>query len=786
MTIDASATLCSEVPLAAEGAVYNYGAIGAQNGLHILGKIHNNGYIRVNGELTGEENIVEYEAGFCSVYQKCAVDSEESLLTALDSMDTKKWNNFVAADDLALTKDTTISAGVYLEIQSETFKIGENATLITYNNLDIHEDMVVDGCRENRHTNYGGWCGVGGNLTVKNVIKNSGHIELYKYCQALAEDMIDSSEGSQGSVGCGITITSLDELRSITKNENCPRMSVTWNLAEPVVLDCDLTIPDGLRLYIEGESTFIIPTDVTLGIGGAGVHLDAIDIAGALVNNGNVDAGAIIVSGLLENTGTISFTELIGCESAHIKNGGILAGVIDNQCMIESIAWAEGAKHFSLRFDRNYAWEYIFANVQSGDSVYFDALYDNCWLMVSGDTIIPDDIQISGLCTVHVLKGATLTTNGTSFSPHMMLIDGTWINNGSVDLDLLTVNGTVWNNGQIIVWEITGDKNIAGIAIVNQSSNSGQCVTILDLQDAPDNAGPGATIRCNQFAYGNGDSIILNTDIVVPEGITLEFGSVSKVYLTAGHTLTVNGTLLMQQQLYVAGNLVVNGNVTVDAANGEGSYFLNMFDLSLGGIALTDTGYCSVNGSIRVAKIDYSGQLISDLLSVLRGIDGSVFSARETDRYWYLANSSESALLCTVQKNDCILRLLDESGYVWQSASVSDGVLITGVEPGQYTLEVSKFGYVTCCYAVDTGNMMDGPSAQLVRRGNINGTCVGGTDVEITDLACLYQYLTEGKKEGSIQDETYFKAVTDVNGDGSVDVYDLQRLYEAVSGVRVF
>ena len=103
---------------------------------------------------------------------------------------------------------------------------------------------------------------------------------------------------------------------------------------------------------------------------------------------------------------------------------------------------------------------------------------------------------------------------------------------------------------------------------------------------------------------------VLTASIVVPEGITLEFSSVSKVYLTAGHTLTVNGTLLMQQQLYVAGNLVVNGNVTVDAADGEGSYFLDMFDLSLGGIAVTDTGSCSVNGSIRVAKIDYSGQLM--------------------------------------------------------------------------------------------------------------------------------------------------------------------------------
>lgn len=786
LTIDAGATLRSEAPLVVEGTIYNYGAIGAKNGLHVPGKIHNYDYIRVNGELTGEENIVEYEAGFCSVYQEYSIDSEESLLAVLDSMDMKKWNKIVAADSLTLTKDTTIPAGVYLEIQSGTFRISENATLVTYNNLDIHEDMVVDGYWENRYTNYGGYCGIRGNLTAKNVIKNSGHIELYKYCQALAEGMIDSSEGSQGSVGCGITITSLDELRSITEKENCPRMSIIWNPAEPVVLDRDLTIPDGLRLYIEGESTFIIPTDVTLSIGEADVHLDAIDIAGALVNNGNVAAGTIIVSGLLENTGAISFTELIGCETAHIKNGGILAGEIDDQCMIESIARAGGAKNFRLRLDRNYAWEDIFANVQSGDSVYFDSLYDDCWLIVSGDTIIPDDVQISGLCTVHVLEGATLTTNGTAFSPYMMLIDGAWINNGSVDLDILTVNGTVRNNGQITVWEITGDKNVVGNAVVNQSSNSGQYVTILDLQEALDSAEPGETIRCYQLAYGNGDSTILNTDIVVPEGITLEFSSVSKVYLTAGHTLTVNGTLLMQQQLYVAGNLVVNGNVTVDAADGEGSYFLNMFDLSLGGIAVTDTGSCSVNGSIRVAKIDYSGQLISDPLSVLNGVDGSAFSARETDRYWYLANSSESAILCTVQNDDCTLRLLNETGCVWQAFAVSDGVLITGVAPGQYTLEVSKPGYVTRCYAVDTGNMMDGPSVQLVRRGNINGACVGGIDVEITDLACLYQYLTEGKNEGSIQDETYFKAVADVNDNGNIDVYDLQGLYEAVSGVRGF
>ena len=106
---------------------------------------------------------------------------------------------------------------------------------------------------------------------------------------------------------------------------------------------------------------------------------------------------------------------------------------------------------------------------------------------------------------------------------------------------------------------------------------------------------------------------------------------------------------------------------------------------------------------------------------------------------------------------------------------------------GSYTLQVYQDEYVSREYTVEVGTEeVELPKLQLVRRGNINGACVGGIDVEITDLACLYQYLTEGKNEGSIQDKTYFKAVADVNDDGSIDVYDLQRLYEAVSGVRVF
>lgn len=62
--------------------------------------------------------------------------------------------------------------------------------------------------------------------------------------------------------------------------------------------------------------------------------------------------------------------------------------------------------------------------------------------------------------------------------------------------------------------------------------------------------------------------------------------------------------------------------------------------------------------------------------------------------------------------------------------------------------------------------------------GNINGI----SDIDATDMACLYEYLTTGNL-GHLSEEDFF-SVADLNDDNSVDVYDLQFLYEVVSGIK--
>ena len=52
---------------------------------------------------------------------------------------------------------------------------------------------------------------------------------------------------------------------------------------------------------------------------------------------------------------------------------------------------------------------------------------------------------------------------------------------------------------------------------------------------------------------------------------------------------------------------------------------------------------------------------------------------------------------------------------------------------------------------------------------------------DVRDVAAIYECLTQDTTPACGD-----KAACDVNLDGSIDVYDLQRLYEAVSGVRVF
>lgn len=67
-------------------------------------------------------------------------------------------------------------------------------------------------------------------------------------------------------------------------------------------------------------------------------------------------------------------------------------------------------------------------------------------------------------------------------------------------------------------------------------------------------------------------------------------------------------------------------------------------------------------------------------------------------------------------------------------------------------------------------------------RGDLNGN---GSKADAGDMQCLYTYLIDGSIVGAYKDSPdMFVSVADVNNDGKVDVYDLQRLYEAAAGIR--
>lgn len=110
--------------------------------------------------------------------------------------------------------------------------------------------------------------------------------------------------------------------------------------------------------------------------------------------------------------------------------------------------------------------------------------------------------------------------------------------------------------------------------------------------------------------------------------------------------------------------------------------------------------------------------------------------------------------------------------YRFDAAPVKDGTYTIGA----YEWETSPTPDETITIKVVNGVVVEGSTligAENV--GNVNGD---GT-IDITDVQALYSYLTSGTVEGTAAD---IESAADVNGDSSVDVYDLQYLYECVSG----
>lgn len=70
------------------------------------------------------------------------------------------------------------------------------------------------------------------------------------------------------------------------------------------------------------------------------------------------------------------------------------------------------------------------------------------------------------------------------------------------------------------------------------------------------------------------------------------------------------------------------------------------------------------------------------------------------------------------------------------------------------------------------------PDLVLAEKGNCNGDSI----TDVSDMACLFTYLSAGRLTGKLSDdETYFRTVADFNGDNTVNILDYQALYQTLA-----
>lgn len=790
LTVDTGATLRSYAPVEVDGTVYNYGSIGARRGMTVNGTIHNYDYIRVEGgEFVGKENVITHEAGTCAIRQNYFVDSEQALDEVLAEVDLGKWNwNTITVDEgFTLNGDVTIPRGVYLKIQSGTLKVSTGTKLVTYDNLDVAGNMVVNGHWTN---NYGtAISSVEGELVVNGTAENGGHLELHQYTEAFQQKRIQNVD--RGRIDYNLTVYSLAELRNLIARGIYWPMSVYWPANDTVILDDDLSIPNNMSLYINGQrTTLIIPEGVVLctGTDKFDASYGNVIVQGVLHTDGNCGFNTIEVSGLLENAGGLSFDNMLITDSGKVTNAGVMVGKVDNQGELCNINRTDAGKAFELELRRNCDWSDVFRNIRRGDSVRFTSFGDNSYIVVSEDTTLPEGVSLH--CgNFKITEGVTLTTNGSMEDVSTINVDGVWVNNGIANAYNIAGTGTICNAGSIVAYEISDEVKITGRPLQRGGDYSVIYAHELDLQEVLDTAKRGQTVRCvkNQIYNSGQCGIIFNEDITVPEGVTLQFAGAFKVYFAANHTLIVNGTLVTTQPLYVAGSLVINGEVSIPAADEVDVEYMQYLGVAMGGINIVDGGACEINGSIRVGKTDYNGQPITDPFSVLEGVDTTTLTQRTVDGCWYLTKKTAEGradIFCELPTTGCSLRLVGADGSMKELAPAGKGAAITNIAPGQYTLEVSKPGYVTYSISVDTAAIADTFAVELVAVGNINGAESSLGDVDAADMQCLYTLLSTGDYDGQIKDEEYMKRVADVNGDGTINILDYQRLYMALNGAK--
>lgn len=176
-------------------------------------------------------------------------------------------------------------------------------------------------------------------------------------------------------------------------------------------------------------------------------------------------------------------------------------------------------------------------------------------------------------------------------------------------------------------------------------------------------------------------------------------------------------------------------------------------------LMLTTVGVDAENVTILLNGEKQTGPAIAGRLMGFRG-----------EAYLWLSDAEDNRLCGTFANT------FNGGEYRFDAAPVKDGTYTIGA----YEWETSPTPETEITITVANGVVVGSTLVIEPGVGNVNGDSDG--TIDITDVQALYAYLTSGTMEGSNKWNQYtFEKYADVNGDESVDVYDLQYLYEYVS-----
>ena len=321
------------------------------------------------------------------------------------------------------------------------------------------------------------------------------------------------------------------------------------------------------------------------------------------------------------------------------------------------------------------------------------------------------------------------------------------------------------------------------------------------------------------FLAENGTELGTETlDISLPAGVTQEIETGFTVKdVVQGQKITVQVTPVDNTDINTADNAAELTLQQHDIALENMSWGVNSSGQAVIYADVVNRGY-TASGTLTVSlrKGSETGDIVSsakvDSLDTLGLQRVSFETAYEEGVVYYLtldeceddsiANNSDFVVLrkettttgktvsgtlqaAGLPQGETIRITLSQGDAVCYELSAGEGSFsFTDVEPGSYTMTLYHEGFVSHSYDLTVDGNLLNLTAQIVQRGNVNGATTYGKAIDASDVQCLYEILTTGKYDSScITDKDYLNDVADVNMDGSVDVYDLQLLYETVSGI---